>query len=92
MRTMTEIENPRYSRPIDVHRWSDHSEVKTLVEHIWGVWLPEEITGKPGVKKAGRGTLTLTAQSRHWCRLQLFGRNQLKLTIINAYPARRNGA
>jgi len=53
MRTMTEIENPRHSRPIDVHRWSDHPEVKALVEHIWNVWLPEEITGKLGVKKTG---------------------------------------
>jgi|GEM_PF-1611795 len=53
MRTMAEIENPRHSRPIDVHRWSDHPEVKALVEHIWDDWLPEEITGKLGVKKTG---------------------------------------
>ena len=53
MRTMAEIENPRHSRPIDVHRWSDHPEVKVLVEKLWDVWLPEEITGKPGVKKTG---------------------------------------
>ena len=53
MRTMTEIENPRHSRPIDMHRWSDHPEVKALVEDIWDVWLHEEITGKPGVKRTG---------------------------------------
>jgi hypothetical protein len=29
---MIEISNPKYSRPIDVHRWSDHPEVKALVE------------------------------------------------------------
>ena len=32
---MTQIENPRHSRPIDVHRWSDHPEVKDLVERVW---------------------------------------------------------
>ena len=51
---MAEIANPRHSRPIDVHRWSDHPEVKALVEHIWEEWLPAEITGegkaKPGLK------------------------------------------
>jgi hypothetical protein len=50
---MTAIENPRHSRPIDVHRWSDHPEVKALVGDIWDVWLPEEVTGKPGVKRTG---------------------------------------
>jgi hypothetical protein len=29
------IEDPWYSRPIDVHRWSDHPEVKGLVDSIW---------------------------------------------------------
>ena len=47
------IDDPRYSRPIDVHRWSDHPEVKALVEEIWKVYLPEEITGKPGAKRTG---------------------------------------
>ena len=27
--------NPWHSRPIDVHRWSDHPEVKELVDKIW---------------------------------------------------------
>ena len=48
------IDNPNNSRPIDVHRWSDHPEVKVLVEEIWEGYLPPEITGggrtKPGPK------------------------------------------
>ena len=32
---MAEIENPWHSRPLDVHRCSDHSEVGELVEKIW---------------------------------------------------------
>lgn len=29
------IEDPWYSRPLDVHRWSDHPEVKGLVDAVW---------------------------------------------------------
>lgn len=29
------IEDPWYSRPIDVHRWSDHPEVKGFVAALW---------------------------------------------------------
>lgn len=29
------IEDPWYSRPLDVHRWSDHPEVKGLVTAVW---------------------------------------------------------
>lgn len=47
---MAEIENPWHSRPIDVHRWSDHPEVKALVDRIWDQYLPEEVVGKPGPK------------------------------------------
>jgi hypothetical protein len=50
---MAEIRNPRYSRPIDVHRWSDHPEVKALVEEIWQDYLPWQITGKQGEKRPG---------------------------------------
>ncbi len=35
---MGEIENPWHSRPIDVHRWSDHPEVAELVDRIWDGW------------------------------------------------------
>lgn len=40
------IKNPQHSRPIDVHRWSDHPEVKQLVEEVWEDWLPEAFTEK----------------------------------------------
>ncbi|MEP2971736.1 MAG: hypothetical protein ABJP04_05900, partial [Hyphomicrobiales bacterium] len=68
------IENPRHSRPIDVHRWSDHPEVKALVEHIWDVWLPEEITGRPGVKKPGPKPKTSF-------------KKQLRVVILDLYVA-----
>ncbi|AKO96170.1 hypothetical protein MALG_00978 [Marinovum algicola DG 898] len=32
---MQPIDNPLYSRPLDVHRWSDHPEAKGLVEQVW---------------------------------------------------------
>lgn len=35
--------NPWHSRPIDVHRWSDHPEVKELVDRIWDGFLGEKI-------------------------------------------------
>ncbi len=50
---MAIIDDPQYSRPIDVHRWSDHPEVKALVNTIWEGYLPPEVTGKavrPGPK------------------------------------------
>ena len=25
------------ARPLDVHRWSDHPEVKQLIDQLWGV-------------------------------------------------------
>ena len=50
---MIEISNPKYSRPIDVHRWSDHPEVKALVEEVWERYLPEEFTGKSGDNTTG---------------------------------------
>jgi hypothetical protein len=50
---MIEISNPKYSRPIDVHRWSDHPEVKALVEEVWERYLPEEFTGKSGNNTTG---------------------------------------
>lgn len=50
---MKVIANPTYSRPVDVHRWSDHPEVKALVETIWENYLPEVITGTSGKKRTG---------------------------------------
>ncbi|MDU8928222.1 hypothetical protein RXV86_12565 [Alisedimentitalea sp. MJ-SS2] len=52
---MARIDNPRHSRPIDVHRWSEHPEVKALVDTIWEKYLPEDIT------KAGPGPKPRTA-------------------------------
>ncbi len=45
---MAEIDNPKHSRPIDVHRWSDHPEVKALVDRIWEAYLPPHIIGEQG--------------------------------------------
>ena len=42
---MPTIDNPNHSRPLDVHRWSDHPEVKALVEKLWEDHLPEAMTG-----------------------------------------------
>lgn len=47
---MSKIENPWHSRPIDVHRWSDHPEVKQFVDRIWDEYLPAEVVGKSGPK------------------------------------------
>ena len=47
---MAIIDNPRHSRPIDVHRWSEHPEVKALVDRIWEKCLPSQINERPGPK------------------------------------------
>ncbi|KAA0909431.1 hypothetical protein FLO80_21600 [Aquicoccus porphyridii] len=44
---MGDIENPWHSRPIDVHRWSDHAEVAALVNRIWDEYLPNDETSGP---------------------------------------------
>ena len=31
----TPITNPWHSRPIDVHRWSEHSEAAAIVDRLW---------------------------------------------------------
>ncbi|MHA7829053.1 MAG: hypothetical protein ACX93P_16010 [Roseovarius sp.] len=47
--------NPNYSRPLDVHRWSDHPEVNGLVGTIWdGVFDGEEGGRRPGPKPKAR--------------------------------------
>ena len=41
------------SRPLDVHRWSDHPEVKQLIDQLWGVFVeahPEHVSVKRGTK------------------------------------------
>lgn len=72
---MAEISNPRFSRPIDVHRWSDHPEVKALVEEIWESYLPWQITGKPGEKNK-KGPKPKTTF-----------KNQLRVLILDLYVA-----
>jgi hypothetical protein len=48
---MDEIEDPWHSRPIDVHRWSDHPEVVQFVDRVWDSGgLPQDVVGKPGPK------------------------------------------
>ncbi len=48
---MAEIENPWHSRPLDVHRWSEHPEVKSLVDKIWDEYVEETVPEKgPGPK------------------------------------------
>ncbi|WP_264212601.1 hypothetical protein [Leisingera thetidis] len=44
---MGDIENPWHSRPIDVHRWSDHPEVAELCDRIWDGYLPNDQTSGP---------------------------------------------
>jgi hypothetical protein len=51
---MTTID-PHHSRPLDVHRWSDHPEVNVLVREVWeGVFGGEGGEGKPGPKSRAR--------------------------------------
>jgi hypothetical protein len=45
-----EIEDPWHSRPIDVHRWSDHPEVITIAEQIWNEHFANEVEAGPGPK------------------------------------------
>ncbi|OSQ41943.1 hypothetical protein MGEO_20875 [Marivita geojedonensis] len=42
-----EIMNPWHSRPLDVHRWSEHPEVKVLVD---GLWKKHFKDGKPNAR------------------------------------------
>lgn len=43
---MPQIEKPYDSRPLDVHRWSDHPEVKGMVDELWEGGLREHFEGK----------------------------------------------
>ena len=47
---MEKIEDPWHSRPIDVHRWSDHPEVVQFVDRVWDDYLPKEVVNGPGPK------------------------------------------
>ena len=52
---MPKIDNPRHSRPLDVHRWSEHPEVKALVAKLWEGYLPPQITGALAGEKLKTG-------------------------------------
>lgn len=47
---MAGIFDPWHSRPIDVHRWSDHPEVAEIVERIWQAHFKDMDGVKPGPK------------------------------------------
>ena len=47
---MAKIDDPWHSRPIDVHRWSDHPEVVQFVDRVWDQYLSEEVVKGPGPK------------------------------------------
>jgi hypothetical protein len=51
------IENPHHSRPIDVHRWSDHPEVRDFVNRLWDAHFEEEARTGPKPKQAYRNQL-----------------------------------
>jgi len=54
---MADIENPWHSRPIDVHRWSDHPEIVDLVESIWRDHFPGESKSGPKPKTSFQNQL-----------------------------------
>ncbi len=54
---MGDIEDPWHSRPIDVHRWSDHPEVAQLCDRIWDEYLPTDQTSGPKPRTAFRHQL-----------------------------------
>jgi len=48
---MSEIEDPWHSRPLDVHRWSDHPEAKRVVEKVWGKYFSDPKAVRRGPKQ-----------------------------------------
>ncbi|AXI47954.1 hypothetical protein C1J03_19265 [Sulfitobacter sp. SK012] len=59
-----EIENPWYSRTIDVHTWSDHPEVAQFVDRVWEEGhLPDDVVkGKTGPSQPRAQVLHLKAK------------------------------
>jgi hypothetical protein len=64
--------NPKHSRPIDVHRWSDHPEVAGLVEAIWS----EHFTDYMAKESVTSG---VKAKRKH--------RDQLRVVLLDLYVA-----
>ena len=48
---MTKTIDPWHSRPIDVHRWSDHPEVGKIVDKLWGEFFPTQTGTSRGPKQ-----------------------------------------
>jgi hypothetical protein len=68
---LQQIANPWHSRPIDVHRWSDHPEAIRLAEILWAehFWDYADETAKTGPKP------------------KTSFKNQLKILILDLYVA-----
>ena len=64
--------NPKHSRPIDVHRWSDHPEVAWMVEVIWSEHFTDYMT-KESVTSGAK------AKRKH--------RDQLRVVLLDLYVA-----
>ena len=54
---MADIEDPWNSRPIDVHRWSDHPEVAALADTVWDEYVAIVQRSGPKPKTAFRHQL-----------------------------------
>ena len=69
-KTTTELE---YSRPLDVHRWSDHPEVNQFVNKIWNKYLEHHFKTSGGVGKRPKSSL----------------KKQFKVLLLHLYITRR---
>lgn len=54
---MADIENPWHSRPLDVHRWSEHPEVAGLTDAVWEEYVAIVQKSGPKPKTAFRHQL-----------------------------------
>jgi hypothetical protein len=60
---MADIEDPWNSRPIDVHRWSDHPEVAALADTVWDEYVKIVFANQPDqLSEQERGNLRLAEQ------------------------------
>lgn len=66
-----QIDRPWHSRPIDVHKWSDHPEVRGYVDQIWQRYF---VTDGSAGKKPGPKPKTAF-------------KNQLRIVILDLYVA-----